>query len=346
MKGLLAAACLLAAPSAFAANPIRTPAPEFPAGRLWLNAKPLTLSRLAGRRAVVVAFLNTASANSLRALEPLKSWHRRFQLEGAMVIGVHTPDFGFQRDPAVVRAALKRYGVEFPVVLDNDRALWRAYKAEGWPHFFLLDHKGRVVFETLGEGRYEEFETELRHAIEDVPGYDAPTSTETVKDPPSEGCGAVTPEISLRPGRPPIIDMDKEEGRANLIVSSRDGEVSIGGRWLVEPEGLRLNQGNADRSAAVRLIYRGAQAFALLSPGRSKTRVFVRQNGLWLHEGIAGRDIRIDEDGRSFAVLDQTRLYHLVSNPDDSVQELYLHPSSIEAVVYGFSFCDRCRMLP
>ena len=327
---------------AFAARPITPPAPEFPASGAWINAKPLTLKDLRNRRVVLVAFINTTNINSLRSLAILKEWHERYALEGLSIIGVHTPDFDFQKDPLFVKAALKRFGVPFPVVVDSSRSIWRNYSNEGWPAFYLVDHKGRLVFDHLGEGGYREFEGEIRLALEDA-GYEPPEVAALAADPKSRDCGDMTAEVSVGLRRGKVRDLSKSpRERISYILAVRDGEATTTGSWNAEPDALRLKGDNADHSSAMQLIYRGSQGFAVLAPQKGSAVFYVRQDDLWLHSGNAGSDIRFDDDGRSFIEADGARLYHLTQNPNDSMHELSLIPLKPGAAVYGFSFSDRC----
>jgi hypothetical protein len=346
----LAAALLLACGAHAAQRPIKTPASDFPASAAWLNAKPITLKLMRGRRVAVVAFVHTVNLNSLRAINVLKTWDEKYALSGLSVIAVHTPIFGFQRDPAAVKTALKRLGVTFPVVLDNDKTQWNAYAVEGWPAFFLLDHKGRIVFDLLGEGGYEAFEEEIRVALEDA-GYRVQGPL-AAADPPRQGCGLATPELGFgTAAAKPVkaVDLDEVErrdemGSGELIIASRDGETSRNGAWKAEPELLRLAAPNNDRESFIRAIYRGSQLLGLLSgpSGAKPAKFFVRQDGLWLHEGNAGADVKFDGDGRSFASATTPRLYSLVRNRDDSMHEVSLMPMEAGASIYGLQFADRC----
>lgn len=337
---------VLAAP-AWAGRPLTTRAPEFPEGAAWLNAKPFTLKRLRGRRVVLLAFINLSSTHSLRSLAMLKKLDKAYSLAGLMVIGVHTPSYAYQRNPQNVQAELARRGVEFPVVLDNDRKIWNAYANEGWPGFYVINHRGRVIWDVVGEGRYEELESELRSAIDRMIGYSTPDFAPVLKDPPSRDCGKITPELDVGARRSPVIDLDKlEEGLGAVITEARHGEVVRKGEWLVEPDGLRLNQPNRDQSAFVRVIYIGTQAFATLSPGPTgKAKFFIRQDDLWLHGGNAAEDVLFDDDGRSYVQVDKPRSYALIVNPYGNVHELSVAPTQTGAVVMGFGFSDQCLKL-
>ena len=160
--GALLALSLLA-PAASASNPLEPPAPEIPSADVWINAKGLSLARLKGRRVVVLGFVDFANLNSLRALKILAKWHETYAQSGVMVIAVHTPIYGWQRDPTILRAQVKKLGLDFPVVLDNDRRVMTEYANEGWPGFYVINPKGRIAFSLIGEQRYTELEGEIRN---------------------------------------------------------------------------------------------------------------------------------------------------------------------------------------
>ncbi len=338
----LALAVLLAAPAG-AVRPITPPAPEFPPGAAWINAKPLSLAMMRGRKVVLVVFLNPTALNSIRILPVLKAWFDRYALSQLMVVGVVTPDLDIQRDAVWVQSAMKRLGVEFPVVIDGDRRLWKGYANEGWPALYVIDRKGLIVFDHLGEGGYGEIEREIRAALADV--ADSIPDPVAAREPETKECGHATPEVALgaRAKKRPIVLDDDYSKRNLLLVESREGELSTHGKWDVEPDGLRLAQTNADQSGFVRVIYEANQALAVLAPvpGR-KTRFFVKLDDQWLYEGIAGRDIRIDDDGRSYVLADDLRLYDLARDRGDKPHELYVVPEDKGGGVYGFTFADAC----
>ncbi len=339
---LLSLLLALALP-AFATRPLTPPAPEFPAGDAWLNSQPFSLKQLKGRRAVLVAFINMANVNSLRSLTVLKALDEQYGLSGLMVIGVHTPEYGFQKDPAAVRLALRREHVTFPVVLDNDRAIWKAYRNDGWPEFYLIDRRGLIVYDHLGEDRYSELESELQHAIADVSGYPPEQDKPFVlSDGPAVGCGTATPEVDAKRAAGKIVDLDATEVPDTMVlIAQRQGELSTRGRWLLG-DGLRLDQRNRDLGAFVRIIYVGTQALATLAPGpRAPAKFWVRQDDLWL-SGNAGRDVQFDDEGRSYVLVDAPRMYRLVENANDEPHELTLLPEQDGSVVYSWSFSDKC----
>ena len=340
---------LLLASTAAAVRPLTPPATEFTPGAAWINAKPLSMALLHGRKVTVVAFINPTSVNSIRALPILQAWFDRYALSQLMVIGVLSPDLEMHRDPVWARERLKRLGVEFPVMLDSDRRVWKGYSNEGWPAFYLVDHRGRVVYDHLGEGGYAEFEKELRSALGGLVDPDDLPAPVNAPEPTTALCGPSTPDVLLGArSKKAVLPLDKDlSRRVSMIIEARVGEVASRGRWNLERDGLRLDQANADQGNFLRVVYMGAQALAVLAPppGQKKTaRFFLKQDDLWLHEGNAGKDVQFDDDGRSFVPVETARLYDLVRDPDGRPHELYIIPERKDSGVYGLSFPDSCTV--
>jgi hypothetical protein len=339
---LLAAALLLSSIPGRAGRAYTPIAPEFPPDAVWFNAKPLTLKQVRLRRVVVVAFFSTVNLNSMRALAALKAWNERYELNGLLIVGVHAPEFDFQKNPVLVRAALKRLGVRFPVFLDNGRKYWKEMGSEGWPSLFLIDYKTHLIFDHLGEGGYADFEGEIRDAL-NTAGFAAPKIPAPYPDPRNVDCGAMTADLSLGLRRGRTLAMSKAPGPQAMLTSARDGETAYSGRWDIEPEDLRLAESNPEKTALLRLIYRGSRAFAVLSPPPAKAGAFfVRQDHMWLHSGNAGKDVQFDDDGRSYVTVREPGLFSLTQNSDDVLHELTVSPALPGSVVYDFSFSDRC----
>jgi hypothetical protein len=294
------------------------------------------------RKVVLVAFLNPTGLHTLRLLPVLKAWFDRYALSQLMVVGVVTPDLELQKDAAWVRSEMKRVGVEFPVVMDVDRRLWKAYANDGWPAMYVINRKGLIVFDHLGEGGYTDVEAEVREALADVTG---PVPNPVApKEPRTEECGHATPDVRLgtrAAGR--TLKLENEPPRLRLLVESREGELAIRGKWDLEPDGLRSSRHARDEDAHLRVVYEAAQALAVLAPpAEKKTRFFVKLDDQWLYEGIAGRDVRFDDDGRSFVTVASPRLYDLVRGSADKPHELDLAPERDGSGIYGFEFADSC----
>jgi thiol-disulfide isomerase/thioredoxin len=137
---------------------------------VWLNSEPLTADGLRGR-VVLVDIWTYSCVNWLRTLPYLRAWDERYRDRGLVIVGVHAPEFGFERDLDNVRRAAGELGVGYPVVIDNDFAIWRSFDNHYWPALYLVDGDGRVRFHHFGEGAYEEIE----RAIQQLVGVDEET---------------------------------------------------------------------------------------------------------------------------------------------------------------------------
>ena len=335
-------AALLAAPAG-AVRPLTPPAPEFPPAAAWINSKPLSLALMRGRKVVLVVFLNPTGLHSLRLLPALKAWFDRYALSQLMIIGVVTPDLELQKDAAWVSAEMKRVGVDFAVVIDGDRRLWKGYANDGWPTMYVVDRRGRIVFDHLGEGGYGEVETEMREALADV--TDSLPDPVAPPEPKTKECGHATPDVVMgaRSAVRPLKLGGDSTPRNSLLIDSREGEIAVRGRWDLERDGLRLPRPSSDSGDFVRVVFEAVQALAVLAPpAGKKTRFYVKLDDQWLYEGVAGRDISFDDDGRSFVAVDSARLYDLARDPADKTHELFVMPDRAGGGVYGFEFADSC----
>lgn len=331
-------------PGLLLARPINITAPEFPADAAWVNSKAYTMKRLRRRKVVLAYFFHVGDLHSLRGLEALKVWHKRYQLHGLTVIGIHSPEYSFQKDPVAVRRELKRLGVEFPVVLDNSKQLWEAYGNAGWPAFYVMNPRGHIVAERLGEGGYAALEGELRTQLREA--NRRPPEERPLKDPDTFDCGSATAEVSAGSRKGRVIDLEgKVRAGTQVIGQARDGELSASGLWDVEPDNIRLAQGNADQSGYVRVVYTGAQVFATLTPAAGGSRFWLKQDDIWLTRANAGSDVEFDKEGRSFVRVPYPGLFDLAANPTSQYRQLTVIPDKRGAAVYGFSFTSRCTMV-
>lgn len=159
IRSLAAAAALIAAASAQAA-----PAPEFAGIDNWINSAPLSMQQLRGK-VVLVDFWTYDCINCQHVLPYVKGWHQKYKDQGLVVVGVHTPEYGFERNLNNLRTAVQRNGIAFPVAQDNRYATWSAYNNQYWPAFYLVDRKGDVVYSHFGEGDYAQTEATIRKLL-------------------------------------------------------------------------------------------------------------------------------------------------------------------------------------
>lgn len=142
---------------AVAASPSGELLPEFQNISQWLNSAPLKTADLKGN-VVLVQFWTFACINCQRTLPYITRWHQQYAKSGLKIVGIHTPEFAFERDINNVKKALKRHQITYPVALDNEYKTWNAYNNRYWPHLFLADRHGFKRYDHIGEGAYDETE--------------------------------------------------------------------------------------------------------------------------------------------------------------------------------------------
>ncbi|WP_375312122.1 thioredoxin family protein [Bradyrhizobium sp. A5] len=132
-------------------------APDFTGITNWFNSKPLGIADLRGK-VVLVDFWTYGCVNCVNTLPHVTDLYAKYKDKGLVVIGVHTPEFPFERSASNVQAALKRHGITYPVAQDNESRTWNAYRNQYWPAQYIIDQNGRIVFQHAGEGRYDEID--------------------------------------------------------------------------------------------------------------------------------------------------------------------------------------------
>src|SRR5262249_6699600 len=137
------------------ALPVEATVPKLDGAVEWLNSPPLTLEQLRGK-VVLVDFWTYSCINCLRALPYVEAWAEKYKDQGLVVIGVHAPEFAFEKDIGNVKKAVADLGITYPVAVDNDYAIWRQFENHYWPAHYFIDAQGRVRHHHYGEGDYDQ----------------------------------------------------------------------------------------------------------------------------------------------------------------------------------------------
>jgi cytochrome c biogenesis protein CcdA/thiol-disulfide isomerase/thioredoxin len=153
--------------------------PDLSGATTWINSQPLTFASLRGK-VVLVDFWTYSCINCLRTLPYIKAWNEKYKDSGLVIIGVHTPEFPFEKDEANVRKAVKDLGITYPVPMDNNYKIWRSFNNEYWPADYLIDATGAVRFHHFGEGAYDESEKQIRTLLEEANHAPLPQSATTI----------------------------------------------------------------------------------------------------------------------------------------------------------------------
>ena len=145
-------------------------APEFKGLANWINSDPIKSMKQLRGKVVLIDFWTYSCINCIRTLPHVQSWHKRYAEDGLVVLGIHAPEFDFEKKFNNVKKAVKQYGLTYPIALDNGFKLWRSYRNRYWPAFYLIDKQGKVRYTHFGEGRYNETEKNIVQLLEEIKG--------------------------------------------------------------------------------------------------------------------------------------------------------------------------------
>ena len=295
--------------SAGASLPMLGAAPDFAGTQRWFNTaggRPLTLNKLRGHP-VLVDFWTYTCINCIRTLPYLKAWDRRYRKAGLVIVGVHTPEFPFERDESNVRDAIAQNGLRYPVVQDNDYAVWQAYQNQYWPASYFLDAEGQVRYVHFGEGDYGEKEQVIRELLREAgrrPGGALAGARGQRASP-----RVTTPETYLGAARA------ERFTNGRITPGTRDFEqpaelppdhLGYGGRWRVGEEAATGVAG-----ARLELDFGARRVYLVLgSRGGVPRAVKVLLDGRPISTRVAGRDVF-----NARVRVQRQQLYELVDLP-------------------------------
>lgn len=329
-------------------------APRLPAAAgPWFN----TFAPLTWRdRVTLVDFWTYSCINCLRTLPALRAWHATYAASGLTILGVHTPEFPFEREPANVARALRELAIEYPVVLDNDRAIWSVFANRVWPHRYLIDTTGRIVHEHAGEGGEVATEHAIRAALSTLSGeatlpplvfatdeHEPHDSAQFADDAPGAVCIPGSPELfaGYYRGVSGNAGGFREDESAEYMDAGgyREGFIHLQGRWRVDADAAHFV---GPGPGALRLAFRGTAPNVVLAPDTlASVPVAVTVSTL---EGAGSEVGELTE--RTQIAVDAPRLYRLPvlaetgSLGDAGLRLLTLVPAAPGLAVYSFTFGD------
>jgi cytochrome c biogenesis protein CcdA/thiol-disulfide isomerase/thioredoxin len=312
--------------------PVLGQAPGFTNTQRWFNSGPLTMAGLRGR-VVLVDFWTYTCINCLATLPYLKAWDDRYRAAGLTIVGVHTPEFAFEKSAANVADAIRRDGLRYPVVQDNAFGTWNAFGNQFWPAKYLIDATGQVRYTHFGEGRYEDTEAAIRSLLADAGRRRLGGAARTrgaLLTPGRES----TPETYLGASHAQSFSPTGPRRGTHDYAIAAPGSLprsvfSLGGRWAVDDESARAMR---DATLRARIVAKGVFLVLSSKDGRPR-RVHVSLDGNPVSAAQAGGDVR----GSAVTVRRQ-RLYHLVRLRGTQEHVLTLR---IDPGVSGYAFTFR-----
>lgn len=306
-------------------------APEFIPGGEWINTPPLTLQNLKGK-VVLVDFWTYTCINCIRTLPYTKAWYEKYKDQGFVLVGVHSPEFEFEKNVDNVKKAVKDFGITYPVMQDNNFATWKAYNNRYWPAEYLIDAQGRVRHTHFGEGEYDETEKAIQELLEEA---GKTVNSSMVSGSEQTPTGPQSPETYLGSGRMEYYYPSQKlpVGSKNFVLSGSlpEDTFDLGGSWRIEKEHSVTAVGSS-----IEYNFSANKVFLVLRPGMSggqgKVRIMI--DGKKVDGTNQGSDVI---DGT--VTVNNDKLYNLIDLKNKSgrhILHLDFDTSGIE--VFAFTF--------
>lgn len=315
-------------------------APELRGITHWFNSLPLSLTKLSREgKVVLLDFWTYSCINCIRTLPVLKEWHEKYSSQGLVIIGVESPEFDFERDPANVRQAVVRFNIPYPVALDANMESWSAYENRYWPRHYLIDREGYSRYDHIGEGEYQKTEEWIQKLLAEANARKRLIPLPmTGKTPGVDFSQIETPEIYCgfqRLGNfASVREVRRDEGQEYRVPAKlAPSTFALEGVWRFEPERVVLTGERG--KITVRYVANKAN-IVLEAPMAMYADVFL--DGKPLTEKNKGVDVEIRGD-RSVARIAEARLYNFVAMGDeygDHTLEVSLPSTGVRA--YAFTF--------
>ncbi|MCL4338502.1 redoxin domain-containing protein [Patescibacteria group bacterium] len=307
------------------------PAPDFVGITKWLNIdKPLTVASLKGK-VVLVDFWTYTCINCIRTLPFVTNWYNKYQNQGFIVVGVHTPEFEFEKDTKNVENAIKQYDIKYPVAQDNNYDTWNNYNNNYWPAEYLIDREGNIRRVHFGEGEYDQTETAIRDILESN-GQKISLPLSIIKDQTPEGI--LTPETYLGEGRMERFASPEnvKEGKQTFTIPQNlpDNNFAYGGLWNIQTEYAQT----AGENSSLAFSFYAQKVFLVITPAEKGDMIKVFLDGKPIPQTLSGQDVK---DGS--VTLDLDRLYGLVDlkhKNESHILKLQFENKGIK--VFAFTF--------
>lgn len=306
------------------------PAPEFIGITKWLNVdSPLTLQNLRGK-VVLVDFWTYTCINCIRTLPFVTSWYEKYKDKGFVVVGIHTPEFEFEKKTENVLQAIKQYNIHYPVPQDNNYATWNAYNNQYWPAEYLIDAKGNVRKTHFGEGEYDETEMAIQALLKEA-GQQVNSSLESAPDQTPKT--RLSPETYLGSSRMQFFYPNGSLGNGKKVFELSknipQNYFSFGGEWTIDSE--NAISGN---NAVLEYNFIASKVFLVLRrPASGAGLVKVFMDGKLVDVFPSGADVK-----EGVVTVDQDRLYNLIQlkNAENHLLRLEFLTPGIEAFAFTF----------
>ncbi|EKS28113.1 cytochrome c biogenesis protein DipZ [Afipia felis] len=318
------------------ALPVEGTMPSLDGAVEWLNSKPLTAEALRGK-VVLVDFWTYSCINCLRTIPYVRAWAEKYKNDGLVVIGVHTPEFAFEKQPANVKKAVADLKIDYPVAIDNNYAIWRAFDNMYWPAHYFIDAQGRIRHHHFGEGEYAKSEEVIRQLLREA-GKNVPEQLTDVR-----GTGAeAAPDMANIKSPETYLGYDRAENFMSPGGAVRDeshdyaagvlklNDWSLAGSWTVDPENAALDRAGG----AIRYRFHARDLHLVLGSGTDGKPVRFK---VTIDGAVPGADHGVDTDANGEGIVTGQRLYQLVRQQGE-VRDRTFEIQFLDPGVQAFAF--------
>jgi len=318
----------------------------------WINSPPLSSAALHGK-VTLYDFWTYSCINCQRTFPYLRSWFDRYRADGLVIVGVHSPEFDFEKVHSNVQAAVTRDHVTWPVALDDDMRIWNAFHNQYWPADYIADRNGKVRYKHFGEGDYTNTENVIRHLLGvpataaragAVTGVDT-TSQETTNPETYLGLqyqNPVEPLIDVEPGShdyPPVgpaaLAAPKLGPGGQVLIARNAREAALQGRWTASDESVTADAAVASIQIAVHA--REVNLVMSTVSGRPIDAV-VQLDGQPVPVADRGPSVHLDRDGRTVVTVQASDMYRLLSSSTVADHVLSITTTAAGLTAYDFTF--------
>jgi len=325
-------------------------------GVTWINSPPLTLKDLRGK-VVMIDFWDYTCINCIRTFPENKKLWDRYRNDGFVLIGVDDAEFSSAAPVDRARAAVKRFELPYPNVVDNGFQIWNAYKNAFWPNVFLIDAEGYIRYNHAGEGDDKEVEQAIQGLLKEAhPGLTFPASDTIAPDvnvnAPDCG-GEPTPEMYVGDwfGRGTLSSPEGYHDRRTIDYAQQssveDGHVALAGRWETDKNGMIYrgkHKGDEPGPDRATMRYHARELYSVMNLAKGHSaRLYIMQDGKYLTAADKGADVTIDSEGRSYIEVREPRMYYLVQNPQFGSDTVELFPTADGLMIDSFTFGNNCQ---
>jgi cytochrome c biogenesis protein CcdA/thiol-disulfide isomerase/thioredoxin len=302
----------------------------------YVNSDPIKLADFVGKKVILVDFIDYSCINCQRTFPYMNDWWKKYSGQGLEIIAIHTPEFAFEKDIDNVRKGIGQFGLKFPIVLDNSYSTWNAYNNSYWPHKYLIDIKGNVVYDHAGEGAYDETEkiivdllNERKQALGQTDwvklGVTAVEDYSVQTASPETYFGSARNEL-FGNGIPGQSGQHEYTVPADLVPN----HFYLGGTWDIQREYAQ----NVSASTTLSYIFAATKAYLVAqSPDGTRFTAHVLIDGREIPDPWAGGDVK-----KGTLMIDSSRLYSLYANPTLGRHRIDIIFNKPGVRVYTFTF--------